>query len=126
MRRLALCLGLAALTGCVQKPPDHSFPVFFTPFSTNLDPAAADIVASAAAVAKKFPNYPVRVSGYADPIGSPEDNIKLSRARADAVAAMLIQDGVPDSRISREAAGTPSNSQPGIENRRAEIDIDLP
>jgi outer membrane protein OmpA-like peptidoglycan-associated protein len=131
MRRLIIGSGLLALaaftlSACVQQPADRTFPVFFTNLSANLDPAAMDIVASAAQVAKRYPNLPVKVLGYSDQPGSPVQAVQLSQARVDAVAAVLQQNGVPAASIVRDAVGTPPNSQPGLESRRVEIDIDHP
>jgi outer membrane protein OmpA-like peptidoglycan-associated protein len=123
MRRLAIGLGLLALSACAMQPPDQTYPVFFNDFSANLDPAAMGVVANAAAIAQKFPSPPVKVAGYSDRAGSPEADVSLSKARADAVAGLLIQDGVDEKRIVRTAVGTPPNSQPGVERRRVEIDI---
>ena len=81
------------------------------------------MVTSAAGVAKQYPRYKIRVVGYANTVGSPDADIQLSKARADAVAAVLQQNGVTPDRIIRDAAGTPPNSQPGLESRRVEIDI---
>ena len=127
MRRLATGLGLLALSACaLQQPPDRVYPVFFTDFSSTLDPAGITVVNTAAALAQKFPLLPVKVTGYADNAGSPAADIAISQARANAVAAMLEQDGVQHSRIQRAAVGTPPNSQPGVERRRVVIDIDAP
>ena len=125
MRRLAIGLGLLALSACsMQQPPDRVYPVFFNDFSANLDAPGIAVVANAAGVAKQFPNLPVKVTGYADSSGSQEAEISLSKARADAVSGLLIKDGVDPGRISRGAMGTPPNSQPGVERRRVVIDID--
>ena len=127
MRRLILGLGLLAFAACAQQtPPDNVFAVFFNDFSSNLDPTAMAIVSSAADTAKRFPAYSVKVSGYADRIGSTQDEINLSRSRADAVASLLQQDGVNQARITQTAVGTPPNSQPGVERRRVEIDLVAP
>ena len=127
MRRLAIGLGLLALSSCAQPtPPDQIFPVFFNDFSSNLDPAGVQVVSNAADIAKRFPKYVVKVTGYADSAGSTQAEIDLSRARADAVANLLQRDGVDPGRITRAAVGTPPNSQPGVERRRVEIDIDAP
>ena len=127
MRRLAIGLGLLALSACaMQGPPDRVYPVFFNDFSANLDPTAMVVVSNAAAIAQQYPALPVKVMGYADNAGSPAADISLSQARADAVAALLQQDGVAASRIQRSAVGTPPNSQPGVERRRVVIDIDAP
>ena len=126
MRSPAILFGLLVLGACTQPaPPDHVFPVFFTQFSASIDAPAQAIVARAAAAAKRTPNLMVYVAGYADRTGAPSDAIKLSKARADAVTALLVADGVPLAHIVRTAAGTPPDSQPGVESRRVEIDIGI-
>ena len=125
MRRLALGLGLLALSACAQQsPPDHIFPIFFNDFSSNVDPTGMSIIANAADAAKRFPRAAVMVTGYSDRAGSAQADIDLSRARADAVSNLLQRDGVDPARITRSAAGTPPNSQPGVERRRVEIDVE--
>ena len=126
MRRLLFGLFLFALAGCAQGEPNRVFPVFFTPFSSQLDAPAAGIVAEAATVSKRNPNAPVEVIGYADVAVGPISNARLSQQRADVVTAELIKDGVPGSQIVTKAGGVPPSSQPGVKDRRAEIDIDLP
>ena len=124
MRRLLPGLGLLALSACAQpQPPNQVYPVFFRDFSATLDDAGLQVVANAAAVAKQFPSLPVKVSGYADIPASSQADISLSKRRADTVADLLQRDGVSAARLSRVAGGTPPESQPGIERRRAEIDI---
>ncbi len=125
MRRLVSGLAALSVAACAaQVPLDHSFPVFFEDFSTSITSAAGAVVASAADVAKRYPRAAVKVTGYADRTGSTDREISLSKGRADAVAAMLQQDGVDAARIQRSAVGTPPNSQPGVERRRVEIDIE--
>ena len=126
MRRLVTGLALLALSACAQQSPAHVFPVFFNDFSSGLDSAGIAIVADAAGVAKQYTRATVKVTGYADRAGSAQADIDLSRARADAVSNLLQRDGVDPARISRSAVGTPRNSQPGVDRRRVEIDIDAP
>lgn len=127
MRRLAIGLGLFALSACAQPtPPENVFAVFFNDFSSTPGPTGMEIVTLAANVASRYPSYHVKVTGYADRVGSTQAEIALSKARADAVANLLQQAGVNPARISRAAVGTPPNSQPGVERRRVEIDLDAP
>ncbi|MEJ1976227.1 MAG: OmpA family protein [Acetobacteraceae bacterium] len=85
------------------------------------------VVARAAAAAKRFPALPVTVRGYADISNTTPSGVqRLSKARTDAVAALLVADGVPTTSILRDAVGVPPNSNPGIESRRVEIDIGNP
>ena len=124
MRRLAIGLGMLALSACATQPPDRVYPVFFNDFSADLDAAGVAAVGNAAAIAKQFPALPVKVTGYSDNTGSTAADISLSKARADAVSSLLIKDGVDPGRLARGAVGTPPNSQPGVERRRVVIDID--
>lgn len=125
MRRLFLGMGLLALGACQPGLPDQIYPVFFVDFSSSLDQAGLAVVNDAAALAQKYPRARLKVTGYADSIGSTAAEIALSKSRADAVAALLQQDGVDPGRITRDAVGTPANSQPGVERRRVEIDLYL-
>jgi outer membrane protein OmpA-like peptidoglycan-associated protein len=124
MRAPALAFGLLTLGACTTfGPPDSTFAIFFTDNSTTIDAPARAIIARAAAASKQFPNLPVNVAGYADRNGTPDATVQLSKARADAVFALLVADGIPPARIKRTAVGTPPNSQPGVESRRVEIDL---
>lgn len=48
---------------------------------------------------------PVRVTGHADILGTPQYNLKLSARRADAVANYLTASGIAVARIEQKAAG---------------------
>ncbi len=128
MRRSLIGMTAAlALSACAAPtPPDRTFPVFFTDYSDVLDGSARAVVARAAAVAKQFPRAPVTVQGLADEPANPVLSARYSKARADAVAALLIADGVGADRVQRFAKGTPPGSEPGLPSRRAEIDVDVP
>ena len=124
-KRASILAGVLALGACAifDPPPDHVFPIFFNEQSAEIDGPAQAVVARAAAAAKRHPQLPVNVAGYADRNGPPVAPLQMSPTRADAVAALLVADGVPASRITRTAVGTPPDSQPGVESRRVEIDI---
>ena len=57
------------------------------------------------ALAASMPDMKVRVAGYADPRGSEEVNDALSRRRAEAVAAVLEQAGLPKDHMIVEGHG---------------------
>jgi len=57
------------------------------------------------ALAASMPDVKVRVAGYADPRGSDELNDKLSKDRAEAVAAVLTQAGLGADQLIVEAHG---------------------
>ena len=123
--RPAVLLALLVLGACAAPaPPERVFAVFFPSFSTSLDAPAQAVVARAAAVANSHPGRVVHVAGFAD-ANATADVIQLSQKRADAVSIQLQADGVPLSLIQRSAVGTPPNSEPGVERRRVEIDLDI-
>jgi outer membrane protein OmpA-like peptidoglycan-associated protein len=77
-------------------------------FRTNDDSVNAQSMSpllKMGALAASMPDIKVRVSGYADPRGSEEVNDALSRRRAEAVAAVLEQSGLPKDRIVVEGHG---------------------
>ncbi|MEQ8514636.1 MAG: OmpA family protein [Chromatocurvus sp.] len=47
----------------------------------------------------------VRVDGFADPRGKRDDNLRLSTARAESVAAQLLARGIPAERITAQGHG---------------------
>ncbi len=128
---LVSSLLLLGLTGaCAMKTSSNTpasngvgYPVFFTPFSANLDDAALSSVASAAVSAKNNPTAPVLVSGFAAPKGSPRVNLDLSRTRAQNVADALVADGIAASRITTKAKGEISDLTDPVAARRVDISV---
>jgi outer membrane protein OmpA-like peptidoglycan-associated protein len=128
MRRL-LCLALLfGLAGCAGLPffGHPRYVVFFKPNSSSLDQPAQTVVASAARAAKNNPLMKITVTGAADTDGNTPDNIRLSDARASAVATALIADGVAAGRVRAEGLGE-VGSPPASEqaSRRAIIHFGL-
>ncbi len=115
--------GLVALAGApAAGPPDRVFPVFFTDFSADLDGPAIAVVASAAPIAKQFPRG--RCRSAATPTASDRPQRRSRCPSAGRRRGRPAGAGWRDpSRITRDAVGTPPNSQPGVERRRVEIDI---
>jgi outer membrane protein OmpA-like peptidoglycan-associated protein len=67
----------------------------------------------------------VRISGYADPSGAPEQNLKLSRDRADHVRAALAAHGIPESVMKICGEGSVgAEAGDASHQRRAVIHID--
>jgi outer membrane protein OmpA-like peptidoglycan-associated protein len=62
-------------------------------------------LANVAAILKAYPHVRVKIGGYTDNSGNPLANLRLSQARADAVAAELRALRVPGSRLSMEGYG---------------------
>jgi len=114
MRRLVAFGLLCALGGCAVLPVPFggpppttapATPVFFQPFSANLDPAALSAIASVAVTAKQRPGVRVIVTGAADATGSALANKFLSKTRAQVVADALEADGVAPGRIRIRGIG---------------------
>ncbi len=82
-----------------------------------------------AANLRRNPDSIIRVVGHTDSTGSLDYNLRLSERRADAVAAELIQNGVPGSRVVTQGMGpqqpVASNATAAgrAQNRRVEIII---
>ena len=75
-------------------------------------------------------NYELTIEGHTDSVGSNQYNIGLSRRRAEAVKAKLIEFGLPEDRIvGIEAKGeeypvaTNETPEGRLQNRRVEIKI---
>jgi outer membrane protein OmpA-like peptidoglycan-associated protein len=107
--------------------PPQKFVVYFDRNSANLNSAANDTIARAAALAKDSGS--VDVVGYTDSSGSPRANFNLSAKRADAVTAGLVKGGVAAPRISQASMG---ENNPAVQtadnvredkNRRVEITV---
>ena len=56
-------------------------------------------------ILKAFPAVKLKLGGYTDNVGKPEDNKKLSQQRAEAVAAALVAAGVAKDRLEAEGYG---------------------
>lgn len=73
------------------------------------------------------PKRIVRIEGYTDSTGNPEDNLKLSRDRAQSVADMLVDLGVDEKRIQVRGYGDQypvevnASERGRAQNRRVEI-----
>ena len=100
----------------------------------NFDTAKSDVrsadaaeVGQIATVLKQYGNAHVRIAGYADARGSSAANDALGKARADAVKAALVQQGIDAGRIETVSGGetdpVDSNATASgqAENRRTEL-----
>ncbi|WP_326593147.1 OmpA family protein [Streptomyces sp. NBC_01294] len=74
--------------------------------SAQVLPAAVPMLTTLAATARTTPSLErVLVDGYVDPRGGSGNNQSLSQARADAVAKVLVDHGVPESRVESHGRG---------------------
>lgn len=109
----------------VRLPEAITFPVDGTQVKTSLYEPLRDIAVSL----QKYPNTVVQVIGHTDNTGSDSYNETLSKKRANSVAAILLSNGVSQSRITTVGMGERSpiasnDSAAGREaNRRVEIFI---
>ncbi|MFN3868477.1 MAG: OmpA family protein, partial [Hyphomicrobiaceae bacterium] len=58
-----------------------------------------------AAIMQAFPTSEVKIGGYTDNVGNPDNNLKLSDDRAKAVMAALIAQGIAADRVAAEGYG---------------------
>lgn len=101
-------------------------------FATDSDIVGPGLQSDLAALAQNlidYPNSTIQVVGHTDNVGSAEYNLSLSRRRAAAVAAILIANGVPASRIVTIGRGEDQPVASNLtgagrqKNRRVEIVI---
>jgi OOP family OmpA-OmpF porin len=84
-------------------------------------------LAKLAGILLMIPDVNLRVEGYTDASGKETVNMKLSKARADSVAAFLKAQGVGETRMKAEGYGPANPVSPNdtstnkARNRRVEI-----
>jgi iron complex outermembrane receptor protein len=111
-------------------PAPRSYLVFFDFNKSDLTPQAVTIVDQAASNAGPAKVTRLTVTGHTDTVGSDAYNMRLSRRRAESVAAQLEKDGIPSSEIQIVAKGKRDLLVPtadGVkepQNRRVQIVYD--
>jgi iron complex outermembrane receptor protein len=111
-------------------PAPKSYLVFFDFNKSDLTPQAVSIVDTAAHNAAPMKVTQLTVTGHTDTVGSDAYNMRLSRRRAESVAAQLEKDGIPSSEIEIVAKGKRDLLVPtadGVkepQNRRVQIVYD--
>ena len=109
--------------------PARSYLVFFDWDKAELTDRARQIIKDAADNSTHVQYTRIEVNGYTDTSGTPKSNQGLSVRRAQAVAAELTKDGVPQSSIEIQGFGDTHllvSTGPGVrepQNRRVEIII---
>ena len=97
--RLATMMTMTVASGSAKPMERMTFDIFFDFDSDKPIGEAETNVANIALVIKEFKNPIVAVIGNADQVGETEYNLKLSRRRAEAVAAILRAHGIEPSGI---------------------------
>jgi outer membrane protein OmpA-like peptidoglycan-associated protein len=109
--------------------PPQNYIVFFDWDRHDLTPEAQEIIRQAAENARTGGYSRIQVTGHTDTSGSADYNLGLSQRRAQAVADMLIANGVPAEEIEVDWRGETEPLVPtgdGVrepQNRRATIDL---
>ncbi len=97
--------------------------------SATIQESYKDDLRAAASVFQKYDDTNILVEGHTDDTGSDALNMKLSRQRADNVAAFLAESGVDRTRLQTKAFGETQPKYPNdsdenrSQNRRVELAI---
>jgi len=91
--------------------------VHFEVNSSQVNPESRDILAQLGQVLKKYPEDLILVAGHTDSDGTADYNAELSQMRAQAVADIIMSQGVPADVITVRGYG---ETQPVAENDTAE------
>ncbi len=101
----------------------------FATGSAKIDGTTAVEVDNMAAILKAYPGVSVSVEGYTDNTGDAAANVQLSQARADAVKARLLGQGITANRIMSKGFGDANpvgdngTAEGRAQNRRIEMVI---
>ena len=108
----------------------RSFPIFFESGGTSVRSVELGKVSRlSAAILQLAPKSRFRVTGFTDAAGNPAANQKLSLKRAEAVAALLVQQGIPRSQLDlhtqseRLAGGNSTSAEARKHSRRVELSL---
>jgi len=116
------------LSGTEPTPRSFQFETLnFDTAKSDVRPADQGEIGQIATVLKQYGNARVRIAGYADARGASDANTALGKARADAVKAALVSQGIDARRIETVSGGeadpvAANDTAPGqAENRRTEL-----
>jgi len=118
--------------------PPYSGTIPFPEGGADLSPSAVTALEGVLASDAMSEGWPIILRGHSDSDGNDQANMRVSRARAEAVAAWLVERGVDDSRIRVIAFGEQNPLAPNAlpngnanepgrrQNRRVEVEIAAP
>jgi outer membrane protein OmpA-like peptidoglycan-associated protein len=99
----------------LKKAQNEKGPIRFKKGKSEIDPACDPTMRYIAKLVKESPGFHVQVDGHTDNVGKPENNRKLSQARAEAVVKYLTgKKGVDPGRLSAKGWG---DTQPIADNK---------
>ena len=105
--------------------------VFFRTDSRNLDPEVLTSLRLLGALLREFPRLRVYLDAHSDQRGSNAHNRRLSRARADIIAGVFQDAGIPAQRIQGNAWGetqaraATDDTEGRVFDRRVDIQLGL-
>lgn len=103
--------------------------ILFSSGSSSVTPSAQSNVRQISAILAKYPEDIITIMGHTDSTGSNTTNQSLSQSRAQAIQQIMVQNGVPGTRVSAIGMGEGSpiasnaTSEGRAQNRRVEIQI---
>jgi OOP family OmpA-OmpF porin len=100
--------------GCTRKGSITLEGVTFEYNSAKLKPESRSALDAVATDLKKYPRLKIELQGHTDSAGPDAYNLKLSQQRADSVRNYLVDQGVPESRLTSKGYG---ESQPIADNK---------
>lgn len=111
-------VALDALTKKLKSVQKEEGPILFKKGGAVIDPKCDKTMKRVAEILAEFPGFHVQVDGHTDNVGKAASNLKLSKKRADAVAAYLVSKHKADKkRLSGKGWG---DTQPVADNKTKE------
>jgi len=103
--------------------------VYFDNGKATLKPTSFKALNDLVEILKIKNSMLIEIQGHTDNVGSEEDNMKLSQARAEEVRKYLIQKGIPETRLTAKGYGPTlpiadnSTEQGKAKNRRTSVKV---
>jgi K(+)-stimulated pyrophosphate-energized sodium pump len=79
--------------------------LLFNTDSATLRPESQEQLGNIAAILKAYPNVHIKIGGYTDNSGDAQNNLNLSKDRANGVMAELIALGISPDRLEAQGYG---------------------